>query len=65
LTGNIKRIFTSRSYGFVESGGQSYFAHANDSPALLPFDARLAGLAVTFDVASTPKGPPAVNVRLV
>lgn len=53
-----------KGYGFIESGGVSYFLHATKIiDEWLQFDEWLPEREVEFDPLQTPRGLTAVNVR--
>ncbi len=62
-TGTIARL-TDRGYGFIkpDGGEKDLFFHAKDLQELRYDDLR-EGDKVTFELAESPKGPNAVNVR--
>lgn len=62
LEGTVKRWMNG--YGFIEpdEGGDDIFVHHTD---LHDAYALMRGQKVEFDVESTPKGPRAVNVKVV
>ncbi len=62
-TGTIARP-TDRGYGFIkpDGGEKDLFFHAKDLQELRYDDLR-EGDKVTFELAESPKGPNAVNVR--
>jgi CspA family cold shock protein len=63
LEGTVKRWLTGRGYGFIEVGeDDDIFVHHTD---LQDAYALMRGQKVEFDVDSTPKGPRAVNVKVV
>ena len=63
MEGTVKRWLTGRGYGFIEVGeDDDIFVHHTD---LQDAYALMRGQKVEFDVDSTPKGPRAVNVKVV
>jgi CspA family cold shock protein len=63
LEGTVKRWLTGRGYGFIEvDGDDDIFVHHTD---LQDAYALMRGQKVEFDVEDTPKGPRAVNVKVV
>jgi len=64
LEGTVKRWLTGRGYGFIDVDGDDddIFVHHTD---LQDAYALMQGQKVEFDVESTPKGPRAVNVKVV
>jgi CspA family cold shock protein len=65
LKGKIKKLIRERGYGFInaEDGGEVFF----HSSALegIDFDALEEGDSVEFNVEKGPKGPRAVNIRMI
>lgn len=64
-TGKIKKLVRERGFGFInDTDGSEVFFHQSGL-----VDARFDGLneeqEVEFDVEKSPKGPRAINVRLV
>ena len=63
MEGTVKRWLTGRGYGFIEIGeDEDIFVHHTD---LQDAYALMRGQKVEFDVEDTPKGPRAVNVKVV
>lgn len=64
MEGTVKRWLTGRGYGFIDVDGDDddIFVHHTD---LQDAYALMRGQKVEFDVESTPKGPRAVNVKVV
>jgi len=64
LEGTVKRWLTGRGYGFIDVDGDDddIFVHHTD---LQDAYALMRGQKVEFDVEDTPKGPRAVNVKVV
>jgi len=64
LEGTVKRWLTGRGYGFIDVDGDEddIFVHHTD---LQDAYALMRGQKVEFDIESTPKGPRAVNVKVV
>jgi len=60
----VKRWLTGRGYGFIDVDGDEddIFVHHTD---LQDAYALMRGQKVEFDIESTPKGPRAVNVKVV
>jgi CspA family cold shock protein len=60
----VKRWLTGRGYGFIDVDGDDddIFVHHTD---LQDAYALMRGQKVEFDVEDTPKGPRAVNVKVV
>lgn len=65
MNGVIKKL-TEKGFGFItpEGGEKDLFFHSN-SLVDVEFDSLREGDAVSFDVEESPKGPNAVNVKLV
>ncbi len=64
MEGTVKRWLTGRGYGFIDVDGDEddIFVHHTD---LQDAYALMRGQKVEFDIESTPKGPRAVNVKVV
>lgn len=64
MEGTVKRWLTGRGYGFIDVDGDDddIFVHHTD---LQDAYALMRGQKVEFDVEDTPKGPRAVNVKVV
>lgn len=64
MEGTVKRWLTGRGYGFIDVDGDDddIFVHHTD---LQDAYALMRGQKVEFDIESTPKGPRAVNVKVV
>ena len=64
LEGTVKRWVEGRGYGFIEpdEGGDDVFVHNTDLDGTYVL---MQGQKVEFDVETTPKGPRAVNVKVV
>jgi len=63
LEGMVKRWLTGRGYGFIGvDEDDDVFVHYTD---LRDAYALMRGQRVEFDIESTPKGPRAVNVKVV
>jgi len=63
LEGTVKRWLTGRGYGFIDvDEDDDIFVHHTD---LQDAYALMRGQKVEFDVEDTPKGPRAVNVKVV
>jgi CspA family cold shock protein len=66
MIGTVKRFFEDRGFGFLspDNGGDDIFIHASAITR-----AGLAGLKpgerVSFDTEEAPKGPRAINIRLL
>lgn len=64
MTGTIKRLVSSKGFGFVAAGdGSEYFFHQSSCNGV-QFDDLREGQAVTFEKGQGPKGPRAENVQL-
>ncbi len=64
--GTIKKIAADKGFGFIrpDSGEQDVFFH-HSSVVEGSFESLTEGQSVTFEVASSPKGPRAENVTPV
>jgi CspA family cold shock protein len=64
LKGSVKRWLDGRGYGFIqpESGGDDVFVH--HSGLISVYDLK-EGLEVEFEVEDTPRGPRAVDVKVI
>jgi CspA family cold shock protein len=64
-TGKIKKLIRDRGFGFINAtDGREIFFHRN-SLVEANFDLLNEDQDVEFDVEKTPKGPSAINVRVV
>jgi len=64
-TGKIKKLIRDRGFGFISAtDGREIFFHRN-GVVEANFDALKEDQEVEFEVEKTPKGPSAINVRLV
>jgi CspA family cold shock protein len=64
-TGKIKKLIRERGFGFIsDTDGREVFFHRS-SVIDVQFDALQEGRDVEFDVEKSPKGPRAVNVKVV
>ena len=64
-TGKIKKLVRERGFGFINAtDGKDIFFHQS-SLAEVQFDALSEGQEVEFDVEKSPKGPRAINVRII
>jgi CspA family cold shock protein len=62
--GTIRRLIAGRGYGFIKTEEeQDLFFHRNDLQGV-DYESLREGQEVEFEVATTPKGLNAVNVRL-
>jgi CspA family cold shock protein len=65
-TGTIKKIVADRGFGFITGeDGKDYFFHRDALDATLDFDRLVGGERVQFDPQANPRGPRAINIRLV
>ncbi len=63
MEGTVKRWLTGRGYGFIGvDDDDDIFVHYTD---LQDAYALMRGQKVEFDVETTPKGPRAVNVKII
>jgi cold shock CspA family protein len=60
--GKVRSLVAHKGYGFIESGGGSWFFNASDSRHLL-FSTLRVGDLVEFQLATTERGERAVDVR--
>ncbi len=64
-TGKIKKVVSDRGFGFIsDTDGREVFFHQS-SLVDVQFDALKEDQNVEFDVETSPKGPRAINVRIV
>jgi CspA family cold shock protein len=64
-TGTIKKLIRDRGFGFISAtDGREIFFHRSGLVDA-NFDDLSEGLEVEFEVEKTPKGPNAIDVRLV
>jgi CspA family cold shock protein len=64
-TGSIKKLIRDRGFGFIsDTDGQEVFFHQS-SVLDAKFDSLSEEQAVEFEVERSPKGPRAINVRIV
>jgi CspA family cold shock protein len=64
-TGKIKKVASERGFGFIsDTDGRELFFHKS-SVIDAQFDALRGEEKVEFEVEDSPKGPRAVNVRIV
>ena len=63
-TGTVKWFNDSKGFGFItpEGGGKDLFVHFSAIQGQ-GFKTLQEGQRVSFDVTSSPKGPPASNIR--
>jgi CspA family cold shock protein len=63
--GTIKKLIRNRGFGFINSAdGREIFFHRN-SLVDTDFDALNEEQNVEYEIEKTPKGPSAINVRVV
>jgi len=63
--GKIKKVVRERGFGFIsDSDGREVFFHQS-SLVDVQFDALKEEENVEFEIENSPKGPRAVNVRIV
>ena len=64
-TGKIKKLVRERGFGFIsDSDGREVFFHQS-SLAEAGFDGLTEEQEVEFEVEKSPKGPRAVNIRII
>lgn len=64
-TGKIKKLVRERGFGFIsDTDGSEVFFHQS-SLMDVKFDALSEEQAVEFEVEKSPKGPRAINVKVV
>ncbi|MCK9603809.1 MAG: cold shock domain-containing protein [Candidatus Omnitrophica bacterium] len=64
-TGKIKKLVRDRGFGFIaDTDGREVFFHQSGIVDAT-FDALNEEQAVEFEVEQSPKGPRAINVRIV
>lgn len=64
-TGKIKKVVRERGFGFIsDTDGKEVFFHRSGLVEA-QFDSLQEEQAVEFDIENSPKGPRAVNVRIV
>ena len=65
MKGDIKRLIRDRGFGFIRAeDGREIFFHRSALEEI-DFDALEEGNSVEFDVEKGPKGPRAVNIRMI
>jgi CspA family cold shock protein len=65
LKGEIKKLIRERGFGFISpEDGREVFFHSSAFEGI-DFDALEEGTGVEFNVESGPKGPRAMNVRMI
>lgn len=62
--GKIKRLVSDRGFGFLEADRDDMFFHHSDVQGA-NFDDLREGQLLEYEVGQGPKGPRAINVRLV
>lgn len=62
--GKIKKLNRERGFGFISGDGKDFFFHRSEVKDA-NFDSLAENQTVEFDVQESPKGPRAVNVRVV
>jgi cold shock CspA family protein len=66
MQGNITYWHRDRNFGFISDDfGQSYFAHITRFAPLPRYYRVVKDTRVEFDVEQAPRGPMAVNVRII
>jgi CspA family cold shock protein len=64
-TGKIKKLIRDRGFGFIsDTDGREVFFHQS-SVVDMKFDALSEDQTVEFDVEKSPRGPRAINVRII
>jgi cold shock protein len=64
-TGKIKKVVRDRGFGFIsDTDGREVFFHQS-GVIDTRFDALTEEQKVEFDIENSPKGPRAINVRVV
>ena len=63
LFGTVKKFFDAKGYGFItpDSGDADVFVHISD----VGLNSLTAGDRVSYDVATSPKGFRATNLKIV
>ena len=64
LSGVIQRLVRERGFGFIKSGDGQLFFHRSELRGVT-FDLLKEGQNVEFEKGQGPKGPKAVNVKLI
>ena len=63
--GTIRRLVRDRGFGFIKSTeGEDYFFHRSQVVGV-SFDLLEEGQSVEFEKGDGPKGPKAVNIKLI
>jgi cold shock protein len=64
-TGKINKLVRDRGFGFInDTDGREVFFHQS-SLAEAKFDTLQEGSNVEFEVEKSPKGPKAINIRIL
>lgn len=63
MNGHVKRIVGEKGFGFIDYEGKDFFFHK--SGCQTRFDDIMEGDEVAFETEHSPKGPRAINVRVV
>lgn len=64
-SGVIRRLVRDRGFGFIESdGGQDLFFHRSELQGVT-FELLKEGQSIEFEKGEGPKGPKAVNIKLI
>ncbi|MFA5319877.1 MAG: cold shock domain-containing protein [Candidatus Omnitrophota bacterium] len=64
-TGKVKKLVADRGFGFIsDTDGREVFFHQS-SLIDARFDSLSEGQEVEFEVEKSPKGPRAINVKIV
>ena len=65
MKGKIKKLIRDRGFGFISAEeGKDIFFHRSDLDGI-DFDALEEGNSVDFNLESGPKGPRAVNIKII
>ena len=65
MKGTIKKVIRQRGFGFITAeDGKEVFFHSSGLGEG-NFDALEEGTSVEFDIEEGPKGPRAVNIRII
>jgi cold shock protein len=64
MIGTIKALMTDRGYGFIRSSECDYFFHMTSVTGSDFYELNIND-SVDFDLAPSPKGPRAQNVRVM
>ena len=62
--GKIKKLIRDRGFGFIDADGKEIFFHQSNLEGVA-FNALTEEEEVEFEVEESPKGPRAVNVKVV